>query len=301
MQLPEELVHSLAVCRCLIEMFYQLLKKMGLPNISSSSQFLSLEDPWELVVTRAGFEEHNVCRRCSSSGPLGSHAREQSGAAFRQIRYKKRGMPFASCFLASALRVWPSCSEGHEQLARSSSHRNRADPGVKNWGMLLQLLASHQQSQPTLYEAVAWAKNVFQKRALEKHLLVGDCGHTFLMFPLLAFSPGSALAAVQGLGMGRTAWLLHSCYYILQYSKSSLAGPYPAEWWVTWLLQTPKFGRSWSQAPGSLSFGQVGRAAQWERDEVASTTTAAVKKCLAFLNCFSSLSVCPWSLCSLRN
>lgn len=45
MDLPGELMHSLAVCRCLIAVFYQLLKRMGLLNISSSSQFLSLEDP----------------------------------------------------------------------------------------------------------------------------------------------------------------------------------------------------------------------------------------------------------------
>lgn len=32
MQLPEELMHVLAVCRCLIAMFYQLLKRMGLPK-----------------------------------------------------------------------------------------------------------------------------------------------------------------------------------------------------------------------------------------------------------------------------
>ena len=70
--------------------------------------------------------------------------------------------------------------------------------GLKSWEMLLQLLASHRQSQATLDEAVAWAKNVFQKRALEKHLLAGDCGHIFLMFPLLAFLPSRALAAMEG-------------------------------------------------------------------------------------------------------
>lgn len=48
-------------------------------------------------------------------------------------RYKKGGFSFASCFLASTLRVWPSCSEGHE-LPSSTSHRGRADPECEELG-----------------------------------------------------------------------------------------------------------------------------------------------------------------------
>lgn len=99
---------------------------------------------------------------------------------------------------------------------------------VKNWGMLLQLLASHHQSQTTLYEAAAWAKNLFQKRALEKHLLVGDCGHIFLIFLLLAFCPCRALAAVEGQGMGRTL-TPYSCQCLLQLAvqQEQPGGPSP--------------------------------------------------------------------------
>lgn len=100
--------------------------------------------------------------------------------------------------------------------------------GVKGGGMLLQLLASHHQSQSTLYEAVAWAKNVFQKRALEKHLLVGDCGHIFLMFPLLIVSP--LLPWRDRVWGGLSDFpVAVSVSCILQYSSSSLVVPHPAE------------------------------------------------------------------------
>lgn len=182
------------------------------------------------MVTRAGFEEHNVCRKCSSSGPLGPHDRGQSRAAFGHIRYKKGGMSFASCFPASALRVWPSCSEGHEQLPTIPVIGAEQILGMKNWGMLLQLFTSHHQSQATLYETVSWAKNVFQKRALEKHLLVGDCGHIFLIFLFLS-TQGPCCCGGTGDGEDCLTSLLVSVSYILQYSSSSLVGSYHAEWW----------------------------------------------------------------------
>lgn len=54
--------------------------------------------------------------------------------------------------------------------------RRRADPGSEELG---DAPAAPRKSPPVsnLHEAVAWAKNVFQKRALEKHLLAGDWAH----------------------------------------------------------------------------------------------------------------------------
>lgn len=150
--------------------------------------------------------------------------------------------------------------------------------GVKNWGMLLQLLASHHQSHTTLYEAVAWAKNIFQKRALEKRLLVGeDCGHTFLVFLLLTCSPHRALAAVEGQGMGRALWLPCSCQCLLHPAVQQQQPGGPSLCWLMGVLDLtdPCIWDKLEPSPGSLSFGRVGRAAQWERDEVASATTAA--------------------------
>lgn len=97
--------------------------------------------------------------------------------------------------------------------------------------MLLQLLASHHQSQTALYETVSWVKNVFQKRALEKHLLVGDCGHIFLIFPSSLSLHTGPLLLWRDRGWGRLSDfpIAVSVSYTLQYGSSSLVGSHPAE------------------------------------------------------------------------
>lgn len=110
---------------------------------------------------------------------------------------------------------------------------------------------THCQSQTTLWKAFAWAKNVFQKRALEKHMLAGDCGHIFLMFPLLIFSPSRAPAAVEGLEMSgyhRSDIAAINVSYILQQQQSG--GPYSCRVMAFLGFADHKFGRIWSQTPG---------------------------------------------------
>jgi len=143
--------------------------------------------------------------------------------------------------------------------------------------MFLQLLASHRQSQTTLHEAAAWAKNAFQKRALEKHLLAGACGHIFLRFPLLARSPSRALGVVKGQGTGKTVWLPHSCRCLLHLTAA-------ATWWSLVLLPdgspAPADPRLWDELEPSPSFPQPPARQQElpssrEPGSPASTITAA--------------------------
>lgn len=68
-------------------------------------------------------------------GPaVGIPARGQPRAAFGHTRREQGGTSFGACFLASVLRVWPSCSEGHEELYRSTGDKSRADPGSEELG-----------------------------------------------------------------------------------------------------------------------------------------------------------------------
>lgn len=129
-------------------------------------------------MARTGCEEHEVCGRSPSTGREGDWTwvtmPDSQGQPSGMSGEREQGVTsFTAHFLASALTALKgvrSCTgpwvTGEEQIL-----------GLKSWEMLLQLLASHCQSQTTLHKAVAWAKNVFQKRALEKHLLAGDWLH----------------------------------------------------------------------------------------------------------------------------